>query len=323
MVKDLLSAVVVDYNNGPLLYETLQSIVAQDYPQLEIIVSNDGSPDFDAAAVERWLAEHAGPNIRQYTVHKQPKNLGLVGNAEWCRTHAQGEFFALIAGDDAYADPHVFSAGVDLLKREGEDAYVVLGTAAMCGDTLDVVYSETPPETIRLIKETPPEDIWKVSIPRFTVPMTVVCYRMAMFDKIGGYDTRYKQMEDWPLIQRISRAGIRFYWLDAPKNLLHRNGGLSQGGQRAGQAACKALSCDMLLFYKLEIAPYRHMLSPDDKRYIDRLRVQWWLAADGDFGSGWQRTCMAPVWAVRRAWLAFRKHGGYVLHRYLLRDKYL
>lgn len=322
MVKDLLSAAVVDYNNGPLLYETLQSIIAQDYPSIEIIVSNDGSPDFDAPAVERWLGEHAGPNIKSYTVCKQPKNLGLAGNAEWCRTHAQGEFFAAIAGDDAYADPHVFSAGIEKLKSEGEEAYIVLGTVVMCGDTLDVVYGETNPETVRLIKETLPEDVWKINIPRFPIPLCTVCYRMSMFDKIGGYDTRYKQMEDWPLMQRISRAGIRLYWLDGPKNLCHRNGGLSQGGERAGKAACKALACDMLLFYKLEIRPYRAMLSADDKRYIDKLRVQWWLAADGDFGEGWQRACMAPVWGVCRAWQAFRKHAGYVLHRYLLRDKY-
>lgn len=41
----LISVIVPNYNNGPFLNETMESIFLQDYPNFEVLVIDDGSTD--------------------------------------------------------------------------------------------------------------------------------------------------------------------------------------------------------------------------------------------------------------------------------------
>lgn len=330
MEKDLFSVAVIDYKSGPLIYETLQSIVMQDYPAIEVLVTNDCSDDFDAGAVQTWLEQHAGPNIKSITVHKQPKNLGTVKNLEWARTHTNGEFFACMASDDAYANPQVFSRGVAKLKELGENAYIVTGFGIGCGTSLDDVRPSTPETEAEerryydYLANTPPEELWRANIAHPVMRVAAICTRRTLYDKIGGYDTRYTLLEDYPWSQKLCRAGIRIHWLEYEfRWARYRSGGISNGGQRAGSRANKLYLQDLLRFYELERRPYLHLLTPEERRFVRREYIEHWLTLGPYYGRVWQRVLVTPFWLVWQTWQWFRRRAGYALHRYLLKDKYL
>ena len=88
-----VSVCVPAYNPGPYLRPALQSILAQDYHDFEVIVVDDCSTD----PVRGIVGELADPRI---SFQRNPRNLGLVGNWNRCLALAGGEYVAIFHQDD-------------------------------------------------------------------------------------------------------------------------------------------------------------------------------------------------------------------------------
>ncbi|MBR5577209.1 MAG: glycosyltransferase [Bacteroidaceae bacterium] len=52
-----VSIVVITYNSSKYVLETLESVKAQDYPNIELIVSDDRSTDNTFELVNQWIEE--------------------------------------------------------------------------------------------------------------------------------------------------------------------------------------------------------------------------------------------------------------------------
>lgn len=98
MSVPLVSIGVPTYNRAAFLRQSLEMIRAQDYPNLEINISDNHSDD-DTEHVCRKAAA-ADPRIRY---HRQPRNIGLHANLNFCFDQARGEFLCLFMDDDQYA----------------------------------------------------------------------------------------------------------------------------------------------------------------------------------------------------------------------------
>lgn len=81
------------FNYATLAVRAIQSALAQTYPNVEVLVSDDASKDDTLARVK----EIEEPRL---VVYSQPKRLGLAGNFDFCLRHASGEFFLLLGQDD-------------------------------------------------------------------------------------------------------------------------------------------------------------------------------------------------------------------------------
>lgn len=82
-------------NGAAMLRAALDSIVAQDYPNIEIIVSDNASDDATPEILAEYAARH--PNMR---VVRQEKALTAIDNFIFVLKEAKGEFFAWCAHDD-------------------------------------------------------------------------------------------------------------------------------------------------------------------------------------------------------------------------------
>lgn len=118
----LVSVLIPTYNYARFLPQALQSALAQDYSDLEILVSDDGSTD-DSASIIRELTQ-ADPRVR---VVIQPRNLGMVPHWNWCLSQARGDYVKFLFGDDAFNSRHAISRLVELLERH---PHAVIATAA-------------------------------------------------------------------------------------------------------------------------------------------------------------------------------------------------
>lgn len=93
MGNPLISICVPAYNNGPFVGSTLESILAQTYTNLEVIVTDDRSSDDTVAVVKRF----SDPRIR---LIENPANLGIGGNWNKALSFASGKYVKLMGADD-------------------------------------------------------------------------------------------------------------------------------------------------------------------------------------------------------------------------------
>jgi len=92
----LVSVAVVTYNHGDFLEHCLQSILAQDYPNFEIIVADDGSTDGTPDLLRRYEASYPGKVIP----HISEINRGVTPNHNVALSGCRGKYIAWIGGDD-------------------------------------------------------------------------------------------------------------------------------------------------------------------------------------------------------------------------------
>lgn len=102
------SIVVPAYNNADFIAATLDSILAQDYPNLEVIVADHSSPDATMAVLESY-------DDPRLTVTTTPAGGGAPANWSRVTELATGEYVKLVCGDDLLT-PTAVSAQVEALE---------------------------------------------------------------------------------------------------------------------------------------------------------------------------------------------------------------
>lgn len=111
--QTIVSAVFMTYRQEAYVAEGLRSVLAQDYPKLEIIVSDDASPDRTFEIIQETLKGYQGPH--RILLNRNEKNLRIGGQWNVLSRVASGEWLALFAGDDI-ADPDRVSAMMEVMK---------------------------------------------------------------------------------------------------------------------------------------------------------------------------------------------------------------
>ena len=96
-MSDLISIIVPVYNVADYLDGCVQSIIDQDYPQLEIILVDDGSTDNSGVLCDRW----AERDERIQVIHKTNGGLSDARNAGIDAAH--GTYYMFVDSDDTIA----------------------------------------------------------------------------------------------------------------------------------------------------------------------------------------------------------------------------
>jgi glycosyltransferase involved in cell wall biosynthesis len=105
---------VVTYFHESFIEECLDSIVSQDYPRMEIVISDDASRDRTPEILQRYAGRH--PAIRLLL---NERNLGVTANFNRAFAACTGKYVALFAGDDVML-PGKLRAQVELMEADPE-----------------------------------------------------------------------------------------------------------------------------------------------------------------------------------------------------------
>jgi glycosyltransferase involved in cell wall biosynthesis len=95
MENPKISVLIPCFRQARFLPEALDSVLHQDFHDLEVIASDDASPDHAYSVLQDYAARD--PRIR---IFQQPSNLGMVANWNFCLRQARGEAVKLMGGDD-------------------------------------------------------------------------------------------------------------------------------------------------------------------------------------------------------------------------------
>lgn len=78
-MQHLVSIPVITYNSAKTVIETLDSIKAQTYPNIELIISDDCSTDDTVQLCREWI-EKNGERFERTELISVTKNTGVSGN---------------------------------------------------------------------------------------------------------------------------------------------------------------------------------------------------------------------------------------------------
>jgi len=189
MRRPTISVLIPTFNYGRFLPEAIDSVLAQDFTDFELIISDDCSREDSSAEV---LASYAARDAR-IRPHIQNPRLGMVQNWNWCLSQARGEYIKFVFGDDKLASPQALSKLLGLMV-DNPSAALAASARYLIGDDSKVV--ETWDEFGKpgqhsgtgVICRCLQEDRNLVGEP------TVVLFRRR--DAARGFNPRYRQLVD-------------------------------------------------------------------------------------------------------------------------------
>jgi glycosyltransferase involved in cell wall biosynthesis len=112
MTFPLISIVITNYNRGKTLARSIESALAQDYPNLEIIISDNCSSDDSDAIILNYLHD------KRINYFRNEANIGMLGNFKISfEERAKGEYITIVNSDDHLINPKFISQSVDLINK--------------------------------------------------------------------------------------------------------------------------------------------------------------------------------------------------------------
>ena len=183
-----VSVVIPAYNAERWIGETLESVLAQEAPDLEVLVVDDGSTDDTAAVVARF------PSVR--CLRKPNGGLGSARNAGI--RAATGRYVAFVDSDDVWL-PGKLSAQIDLLDRTGL-------AWAYCDA---IVFDEVTGRKLHRMSERnpmPSGDVLETLFLGCFIASPTPVVRRSVFDEVGLFSEVgiVHMREDWDMWLRIA-----------------------------------------------------------------------------------------------------------------------
>jgi glycosyltransferase involved in cell wall biosynthesis len=210
-VKPLVSVMIGAYNAAPYLGEAIESVFAQDYEPLELIVVDDGSTDGTADVARSF------PQVK--VICQENGGNGAARNS--AVENASGELYAFLDADDR------FTLGKLTLQQAALDADP--GLDMVFGHVREFLSPELDEETRASLR--PP-----ASEPMSWTAPNLMLIRRESFQRVGPFTTavRVGVTVDW--FARAAEAGLRHTIL--PEVVLERrlhtqNNGLRERASRS------------------------------------------------------------------------------------------
>ena len=308
--KGLVSFIIPAYRDFSGIYATLQSAFDQDWPRIEVIISDDGSPNWEEELprIRDYAEEHRGANIERVVYHHLPENQGTVRNANSAYRLARGEYIKDLSPDDVLACPDALSRYVRFLEDGGwmicfsrlqgidDDGNLVRHLASSADDYGP--YREMEPLQVR-------DQLFR----RNCLPAPAWFARRELFLRYGYYPETARLIEDYPYWIHLCTEGVRIGFMDDVL-VNYRLSGMSGAGEYGEQ------------FMKDLCAIYDEWIFPYDRRY-GRLQPVYNMLKRAGLNAymdkarwkGYSAGQKAAAWVKHGAFFAYISWGNYRMRR--------
>ena len=261
--EPLISVIVLCYKNRSLLNGMLNSILKQTYSNIQLIVSDDGSDDFEVEEVKEYILNNAKSNIKDVIVRKNPQNLKTVKHFHSILPLANGEYIIFTAADDRFQNDGVFTRYVELFSKYEDKLWLVASCNMVTPDYKRSIYiAPTVEDRPYFINKNANALYSRWSRRGIAIPCCMA-FRKQAFDVVGGIDLDYVYSEDLPLVLKLLRNGYSPIYT-SEITALHSVGGITNSNQRYGVEVRKKFFDDKELVYQKEVKPYLNQLSKED-----------------------------------------------------------
>lgn len=197
-----ISIITITYNSEKTLEDTIQSVVRQNYPDLEYIIVDGASKDATLDIVKKYS--------RVVTKWISEPDKGISDAFNKGIKLASGELIGIINSDDMLTDNSLNM----IAKNIKSETDVIYGNAIMFGGK-EGNYRCKPADSLEVMRK------------RMAVVHPATFVKKSAYDKYGTFNLKYKCQMDRDLLLRMYVAGANFQYLNEDLAMM-RLGGVNQ-----------------------------------------------------------------------------------------------
>lgn len=214
----LVSVIIASYNSSKFIIETLESIRTQTWKNIELIITDDCSTDDTLEVCTAWLNKHSA-RFRNISVITTDHNTGVPANVNRGLNASSGEWIKILGADDTLKED-CLEINMRMVATDAR-IKVLFSRVDVFRDTFE------PVNKLRTIPGDPfsPDSIMATGRDAASqYKMLLVCdrihYSPSVFinnetlKSVGGFDERFKLLEDHPLWLNLTKSGNRLHFMD-------------------------------------------------------------------------------------------------------------
>ncbi len=195
MEQPLVSVIIPAYNGDRYIAEAVETVLNQNYPNVELIVVDDGSTDRTQQVLEPYF-----PQIHALS----QSNQGVAAARNQGIEAAQGELIALLDQDDRFL-PDKLTAQVAIFQGNPTVGVVNSGWRLIDAEGHPISTIEPWHDLPHLTLET-----WLTRTP---ILPSALMFRRELWQQVGGFDSRFDGVDDVEFVWRLALAGCEAMWL--------------------------------------------------------------------------------------------------------------
>jgi len=209
----LVSVPVITYNSAKTVIETLESIKAQTYPNIELIISDDCSTDNTVEICHNWIEQNKARFART-EILTVDKNTGPTANGDRALRASRGKWIKGLAGDDLLAEDCI-AEFMNYVQSHPE--------CQICICDLDLFSTEVEISKEHYARyrhytelamgdlDSQQREILRDSF----LPGPAWFFSQKLFEEMGGYDISGKYPgEEWTFATKVLFSNYRFHVVD-------------------------------------------------------------------------------------------------------------
>lgn len=214
MRDELVSVVVISYNAQAYILDLLNSVYAQTYKNIELIIADDCSSDATVTSCREWLK---GKEQRFLGVQilAARENRGTVKNLNAGIRASNGAYIKIIAADDILLPPCIEDC-ICYCKQEGIE-FVMGQCEWVLNDGVTPTEHNYDEEKERQFYEGDAKTQYEMLL----LANDVICspgefYSARFLEKYDYFDEKYDLIEDYPFFLKITSAGEKIHYMRTP-----------------------------------------------------------------------------------------------------------
>lgn len=245
MSQPLVSIITPSFNQARYIEATIQSVLTQDYPNIEYIIVDGGSQDGTVDVIKKYEGRIA------WWVSEKDKGQTDAINKGFAR--AQGEVLAWLNSDDTY-EPGAISAAVKYLQEHPE-AGMVYGDCNFISETGRVIGRFGSAQTdYRLLRQGYAH-----------IPQQTMFFRADLWKQVGPLDPSFYFAMDYDLWTRLAaRTELKYVPQTWANFRLHTTGKTIMADDRCWPEMVRVHYRDGGSFFSVIVAKYyiRKLIAP-------------------------------------------------------------
>lgn len=226
--KPTVTIYILIYNNAEELSSTIESVMGQTYMDAEVIISDDGSRNYDVSILEQHAAE-LRKKYGQVRININKWNLGTVKHLNKVLKMAEGKYLISCSSGDTFARKDT----IEKIIRAFEKKKTLLLTTRR----VDVMAGEKKVRPLALVglllKFAPGLLLHYMLNKKNVISGCCTFYQKELFERYGYFDEQYRLVEDYPYYLMLLQKKVRFGW-SGMVSIRHRMGGVSTGRVHPG-----------------------------------------------------------------------------------------
>ena len=186
-----ISVIIPTFNSAKTIKDTLESIISQNWPDLQIIVQDGGSIDSTKTIVENYPAAMSGWKSETDNGIYEAMNKGII--------RATGDIIAILNSDDIWL-PNTLERVASAFFHN-PDVGIVSGSIEVWEDSQNGAIVVLKSSLLHLHKG-------------LTVQHPATFVRRSVYDSLGLFNTFYRIGADYDFILRCLKANVPWIILD-------------------------------------------------------------------------------------------------------------